>query len=39
MTEVPEPQGEEPHQENPEQGNLGDGHLWVDLNNDRHSKL
>jgi hypothetical protein len=39
MTEVPEPQGEEPHQENPEQGNLGDGHLWMDLNIDRHSEI
>ena len=37
MTEVPEAQGEEHNQENLEQGNVGDGHLWVDLNNDRHS--
>jgi len=37
MTELHETWGEEPHQENHEKDNLNDGHIWVDMNNHRHS--
>ena len=39
MTEVPEAQREEHHQENLEWGKVGDGHIWVDLNNDKYLEI